>query len=250
MNEKWIIVTGASRGIGLETSTTLLKNKYKVVLTSRRILDVEEAFSVFSNDSYKLIPCDLNDTEQIKQFSEKVNTEVGKISGLVHCAGSTKIKPLSLIKRKDIEDLFSLNVFSTFELIKQFSKKKNFVPGMCSFVLLSSIAAIESVPGRAIYASTKGSLNGMLKTTAAELLQKGIRLNIVSPGIVQSTMTENYLNKLPIENKKQLLESYPLGFGSPEDVSFLVEFLLSEKAKWITGQNFTIDGGHSLINSY
>lgn len=248
MNEKWILVTGASSGIGLVLSKKLLESGYHVILTARNVLSTKDELNIFPEEMYRLLTCDLSKTENIKGLAQEVLTKAGKISGLVHCAGITSVKPVSMVKKSELEQLFNLNVYSIFDLFKFFSKDK-YCNQNSSFVMISSLSTEEGAVGRSAYAASKGALEGLLKPTAAELVKKGLRLNIVSPGIVKTPMTEAYLNKLPNEKKEEIIRSYPMGLGNPEDVANMIEFLLSEKSKWITGQKFIMDGGHLLFNN-
>jgi len=245
MKNKWIVVTGASSGIGFATAKILLNNDYKVVLSSRNSHDLEEQFMSFNKDDYAIIPFDFSVIKDIKKYKEIVFSKVGKISGLVHCAGKTDILPLELYTYEKILGLFSTNTFSAFELIKQFVND-GFEEHGSSIVLVSSYTTREGSLGQSIYAATKGAIEGYLKSAAIELLKKNIRINVIVPGLVKSRMTEKYLNKLDENKLKKVEEKYPLGIGSPENVAGLIEFLISEKSSWMTGQQIIIDGGRSL----
>jgi 3-oxoacyl-[acyl-carrier protein] reductase len=246
MKNKWIIVTGASSGIGEATARLLLQEGYKTVLTARDDEKIRSKFSSFDEDSYHIEPCDLSQIEKIKDYAKAVNEKVGRIHGLIHCAGINRVLPINVVKIDTVRSMFETNTFSAFELIKHFSKKKMYFEEGCSFVLISSLAAHEGSMGNAIYAATKGALEGFLAPGAAELVRKKIRLNIVVPGFVKTPMTESFLNKTTEEQENNLKMQYPLGFGEPSQIANMIEYLISDKSKWITGRKFFIDGGHMI----
>lgn len=242
---KWIVVTGASSGIGRCTARTFIESGSKVVLTSRTAIKLEEAVKGFSEENYAIIPWDLSDLDSLQDYTKKVKETVGPISGFVHCAGIQKTMPLSLVKKQTIFDVFNLNTFSGMLLVSMFSKNGYFAEN-ASFVLISSLAAHEGAMGKSIYAASKGAIEGFIPATASELALKGIRLNAVIPGIVKTEMVDDFFKNLSDEQKKAFEDSYPLGLGDPVDVANLIEYLLSDKAKWITGECYKIDGGHMI----
>lgn len=239
---KWVVVTGASSGIGKHTALKLLDNGYSVVATSR---DSEKLHECFENSwNCALIPWDLSDLDEINHYAKAVKATVGEIGGLVHCAGIQKTIPIHMTKTKTILEVFNINTFAAMLLISEFSKKNYFSVGIASYVLISSLAAHEGAYGKSIYAASKGALEGFVKPAAAELMEKGIRINAIAPGVVKTAMVEKYFAQLTGEQKQATYTDYPMGLGETSDIANLAEYLLSEKAKWITGQTFIIDGGH------
>jgi len=242
MNENWIVVTGASSGIGKELAVYLLKNDYNIILTARRKQILEAMTENYNKDRYRIIPWDLSEIDTLKAYAESVKKEIGLISGLVHSAGIQKTIPLSVYKPEQFIELFSINTFSSMMLISIFSKKK-YSKDNASFILISSLAAHLSSNGKGIYAASKCALEGFVKSTYQELTKNSKRLNCVVPGIIKTEMVNDFFENLSAEQKEELLKNYPLGFGNPIDVVFLIEYLLSDKSKWITGQNYHINGG-------
>ena len=242
---RWIVVTGASSGIGRCTARTIIERGSKVVLTSRTDSKLKEAVKEYSEEKYVIIPWDLSELDSLSDYAKKVKETVGPISGFVHCAGIQKTMPLSLMKKQTIFDLFNLNAFSAMLLVSLFSKNGYFAES-ASFDLISSLAAREGALGKSIYAASKGAIEGFIPATASELALKGIRLNAVIPGIVKTEMVDDFFKNLSEEQKKAFEDSYPLGLGDPLDVANLIEYLLSDKAKWITGECYKIDGGHMI----
>jgi NAD(P)-dependent dehydrogenase (short-subunit alcohol dehydrogenase family) len=170
----------------------------------------------------------------------------GPLNGFVHCAGIQRPFSINMAKPKDIEEMFRVNTMASIELIRNFCKPGSYVKDESSFVLVSSQAAHEGSLGNAVYAATKGALEGFLAPGAAELARKGIRLNAIVPGFVQTPMTDNFLKHLSDEQKLNFMAKFPLGLGEPSSIAAMAEFLVSDASNWITGQKFVVDGGRSI----
>ena len=139
-----------------------------------------------------------------------------------------------------IDTIFNVNILSAMELIRPLLKKEN-EGSLKNIVLISSLASIRGEKGNAVYAASKGALNALTISLAKELAPK-VRVNSISPGTVETPMTQDFLKT---ESGVAHLQTYPLGVGHPEDITNLTCFLLSDETRWITGQNIVIDGGRS-----
>jgi len=243
MKNKVYVITGCSSGIGKALTEKLLSSDNIVCGISR---DISKAEKLFQNDHFYHFEFDLLKIEQIKELSQMINEKVGEINGLIHSAGVEMTIPLHMIKYEKYLEMFKLNSFVAFELIKYFSKKKFYKIDNASYILISSLATMVGAQGKAIYAASKGALEGYLKSAAKELLKKGIRLNAVSPGIIKTPMNESFFSKLDEKQMSDLEQSYPLGLGKVEYVVNIIKFLLSEESKWMTGQNIILDGGNLI----
>ena len=242
---KWIVVTGASSGIGRCTARTIIERGSKVVLTSRTAIKLEETVKGYPEEKYVIIPWDLSDLDSLQDYAKRVKEAVGPISGLVHCAGIQKTMPLSLVKKKAIFEVFNLNTFALMLLVSMFSKSGYFADS-ASFVLISSLSTRQGALGKSIYSASKGAIEAFTRAAAAELTIKGVRLNTIVPGTVKSEMTTDFLRNLSVIQRKSFEDSYPLGLGDAIDVVNLIEYLLSDKARWITGECYKIDGGQMI----
>lgn len=243
MKNKWILIVGATGGIGETITKYLYSQGYNLVLCSKdkeKLKKIEE--NNFIKERIVKAEIDITNENQIKELFSEIYDKIGKLSGVVHCAGLQEITPISIVKMDKIKEMFEVNVFSVFNILKYVGKKR-YIEKNGSIVLLSSLAMFEGAPGNAFYAATKGALDGMLKSVAAEFNGEK-RINLISPGVIKSGMGDKYYKSLSSEQIKKLEEGYPLGIGESLDVAYMVEYLLSEKAKWITGQNFILDGGH------
>ena len=242
---KNVLITGVSGGIGKGVAEHLLASGSTVIGLDRTIRDEIRETAEQYPGQLVLQECDLMDIGQLQDLIKNLVAEYGPIGGFVHCAGFDKMAPLHLSKVEDIENLWRLHALVPMVMISAISKKKNHAEGT-SIVLISSQSAHEGAMGHTAYAAAKGAIEGYLAPAAAELMEKGIRINEVCFAPVKTPMAAGWMDKLNEEGMKKLLESYPLGIGEVSDASNLICFLLSEESRWINGQIITADGGHAV----
>lgn len=240
-----IVVMGASRGIGEAVSRHLLNEGEQVVLVAR---DGEKLKKIQSEhrQNATIVEWDLSELDEIENLVKKITSEKGPVKGLVCTIGAQKTLPISMSKPDKASWLFNINALAPIEIIRCLSKKKHVSPDGASFVLFSSLAAHEGAMGKSLYGATKGALEGFIPPAAAELAQKKIRLNCVTMGIVKTDMSQEFLGRMTEEQIAKLEKTYPLGIGETSDITGMVEFLLSSRSSWITGQSFVVDGGHTI----
>lgn len=239
LDNKVIVVTGASSGIGKQCAITFSQFGAKVVLIARREQELEQTINQMSGKGHHFFCFDLANTANIQDLVNNIIDFSGPIAGFVHCAGAEISLPLSMLKQKHYETLMAINVYSALELIKLFSKNSNFQIG-ASFVLLSSIAGFLGQSALTAYSLSKGAVLSSVKTLSIELALKGIRVNAISPGWIENTgMTKD------AEVNDERLLKYPLGYGNTDDVANACVYLLADASRWVTGINLVIDGGYS-----
>ncbi len=242
---KNVIITGVSGGIGKAVAMRLLAGGSSVIGMDRVFDDeILEAARRFPEQLF-LREADLMDAASLPGLVADLAAEYGPVGGFVHCAGFDKMAPLHLTKTEDIENLWRLHALAPMVMIGAISKKKNHEDGT-AIVLISSQSAHEGAMGHTAYAAAKGAIEGYLAPAAAELMEKGIRINEVCFGPVRTPMASGWMEKLTEDGLRKLTESYPLGIGEPEDAAGLICFLLSKEARWINGQIITADGGHAV----
>lgn len=245
-NDGWIVIAGASRGIGRAVAQRLAGDDANVVLSSRDGKALEEVAALYPPERCRMIPWDFSAPESLEEYAKLIAGNAGPVSGMVYCAGKQKTLPVNLSKPAVARDIFDLNTFSAIELVRVLSKKELLRSEGASYIFLSSLSAHEGQIGNSIYAASKAALEGFLPAAAAELAQKHIRLNALILGMVKTDMSQDFLRKLTAEQKSNLESGYPLGLGNPMDVASFIRYLLSDEARWITGQSFVIDGGHCV----
>lgn len=242
---KNVLITGVSGGIGKAVSEKLLVSGSSVIGLDRLISDEIKKVAEMYPDKMILREADLMDVDGIGNLVKELVVKYGPIGGFVHCAGFDKMLPLHLTKVEDIENLWRLHALVPMLMIGAISKKKNHDDNT-AIVLISSQSAHEGAMGHTAYAAAKGAIEGFLAPAAAELMEKGIRINEVCFGPVRTPMAAGWMDKLDEDGMKKLLDSYPLGIGEIEDASNLICFLLGSEARWINGQIITADGGHAV----
>ena len=157
----------------------------------------------------------------------------------VHFAGVTKLLPLKSFSIPNIDLIFNVNFFSILEIMKALLKKAN-AKSLSNVILISAMVSERGNVGNSIYASSKGAINSLVYTLARELAPN-VRINALLPGAIETPMSKN----LDPDYVAEMTSDTPLGWGQPQAVVDYVEFLLSDKAKWITGQTLFVDGGRS-----
>jgi NAD(P)-dependent dehydrogenase (short-subunit alcohol dehydrogenase family) len=179
---------------------------------------------------------------EIQNFVEGLDN----IDGYVHSAGVVDINPIKFFKPDLYEQIRSTNLDSFIYLMNAMLKRKK-INNKASIVLLSSISGLYGMKGNGLYGMTKAALNIAAKTYANELSKQKIRVNSVAPGMVKTQITLDTIDKLGEDQIKSDEEKYPLGYGEPEDVAYPICFLLSDAAKWITGEVMVLDGGRTAV---
>lgn len=239
-----ILLTGATSGIGLETLKRLLENKNKVFAVARDFSKISDLVELYS-DTIVPISFDLKETDNIEKIFNEINLVDEKLDALIHCAGIEETVPLTLYSPAKIKNIYEVNVFAGIELLRHFTKKKYSNDG-ASAVFVSSVMGVLGQPGKIGYCSTKSAVLGMVKASALEFAKRKIRVNAVLPGVVNTPMTQNLFSQVSSENVEEIKAMHPLGIGEVSDVVPTIEFLISSNSRWITGQNFIIDGGYSI----
>ena len=154
-----------------------------------------------------------------------------------------KLVPLKMISTDIINSTFATNLFSPSIILKVLSNRKINNSALSSVVFISSNISNFGAKAFSLYGASKAGLDGLMRNLAVELAPK-VRINSVLPGAVRTDMTESIFNN--VDTIKRMESTYPLGLGNIQDIYGIVEFLLSEKARWITGQQFTVDGGRTI----
>ena len=245
MERNVILITGATSGIGMATTETLLNEGYIIYALGRDTLKLQNKFGTEFQNELRCYSSDLRNISDLEGLFNTFTANGEKLTGMVLCAGIEETIPLVLYTSDKIKNIFDVNVFASIELIRIFSKKKH-SEDMSSIVLLSSVMGILGQSGKVGYCASKAALLGLVKSSALELAKRKIRVNAILPGIVNTPMSERLFTDLDELNISRIKEMHPLGFGEVSDIVPAIKFLLSDDSRWMTGQILIIDGGYSI----
>lgn len=239
---EYTLITGASSDIGIQIAKTLENRGHNIIFSDYSkdsLLDAVQQMSY--PDRHLIIPLDLSDVEKSKkQLSEFITSAEASISYAVFAAGIFAVKPIKMIDYSFLKKSFDIAVFSVYAIVQVLSSKKVNGTALKSMVLISSVNTKVGSKGYSVYAGLKSAMIGMVKSFAVELAPR-VRVNAVLPGAIKTRTTAFIFDSQDDPNPR-----YLLGNGEPIDVANAIEFLLSDKSKWITGQEIVIDGGLTI----
>lgn len=238
---KFYMITGASSGIGQEIAKRLSTAETTIILVARR-KDRLLALQGDLQGKSLVIPCDLTKNEEIESVFDVLEEKNIRLDGLIYCAGIVFVKTLKTMDKNDLENMFRVNVFGFYEMCRCFQKVKASNKG-ASIVGISSYAATSKEVGMSAYSMTKEAMNVQVQILAKELLKRKIRINTVMPANVKSKMG-NDSNKWTEQEIEIITQKQPLGIIPISSVVDLVLFLLSDYAKYITGESIAISAGY------
>lgn len=241
---KVVIVTGSSQGIGRAIARGFAKKGALVGINSRSEERASEEVLRLKEEGFKAFPLvgDVSDYQKVRDLIKGVKKEYQRVDILVNNAGLTRDNLIMRLKEEDWDEVLAVNLKGAFNLTAAVSRIM-LKQRSGSIINISSVVALTGNVGQANYISSKAGLIGFTKATALELASRGIRVNAIAPGFIETEMTES-LNKA---TKEEMLSRIPLGyFGRVEDVTSLVLFLGSQDSSYITGQVISVDGGMSM----
>jgi 3-oxoacyl-[acyl-carrier protein] reductase len=236
------LVTGGSRGIGAEISKRLAREGFKVWVNyssnEARAKTIVDEIRLAGGEA-DIAGFDVSSSEQVDQAIETIQKSSGPIVCLVNNAGITIDSLLLRLKDEDLEKTLSVDlkgaIYCTRAVTKGMMRAR-----MGSIIQISSVIGEMGNAGQSAYAAAKAGLIGFTKSVAKELGSRNVRVNVITPGFIETDMTQ----ALTPDQKEAILRSVPLGFlGSPEDVASLVAFLASPASRYITGQVIGVNGG-------
>ncbi len=242
---KTAIVTGGARGIGRAITLALAKEGWQVFFVDVKIDEeadklCEEAKNFGS--VVKGFQLDVSNKEEVESFFKEHIKDKVYLDVLVNNAGITRDGLIIRMKEQDWKKVLEVNLDGTFYFMQQASKIMVRQRGG-KIINIASVVALSGNPGQANYCASKAGIIGLTKSAALELASRGITVNAVAPGFIETDMTK----KLPEEVKKDYLNRIPLGrAGTPEDVANVVVWLASDKASYVTGQVIGVNGGMYL----
>ena len=240
--DKKILITGASGGIGKSMAEKFADLDARIIFTSsseEKLLNLKNKFG--HNHFYHFL--DLSNSEKLQINIKKISDENKDIEILINNAGITKDNLILRMKPEHWNDVINVNLNASFYIIK--SLIPNMIKNKSGKIIgITSVVASTGNPGQSNYTASKAGMISMYKSIAIEVAQRNININLISPGFIESPMTD----KLNDDQKKMILDKIPMNkFGSPRDIANLAVFLASDHSSYITGQTFHVNGGMLML---
>jgi 3-oxoacyl-[acyl-carrier protein] reductase len=233
------LVTGGSRGIGLEIARAFAEGGAKVAIVARDGDAAQRSATLLPGEGHLGFACDVSDSAAVSAVVEAVDGALGGITVLVNNAGITRDNILLRLKDEDWDDVIDINLKGAFNMTRAIArgmmKRRDGV-----ILNISSVVGLTGNAGQANYAASKAGLIGLTKSVAREFASRSVRCNAIAPGYIETDMT----TALDEKQVEALMSRIPLGrLGKTEDISGVARFLAGPSARYITGQVITVDGG-------
>jgi NAD(P)-dependent dehydrogenase (short-subunit alcohol dehydrogenase family) len=240
----YTLVTGASSGLG-RSSAVRLSRERNLILHGRSPQRLEETLGMCHHPERHIVwPFDLKNPGELADSLTPLLAGSGRsVEAFVHCAGMVTVLPMRSVDYLAAQEIMNVNFFSAAEIVRLLLRKKVNNQRLTNILFISSIWSRFGARGHSAYCASKAALDGLMRALAVELAP-AIRVNSILPGAIQTPMAAGGFADPSIVEK--LEQDYPMGIGRPDDIADAIEFVLSGKARWLTGQEIVIDGGRTV----
>lgn len=237
------LVTGASSGIGRAAALLIAQCGGRVLAGGRDAQRLGAAVAALPGCGHQAVACDLSSADGAADWVKSLITAHGPLDGAFHCAGVESIRPVRLLRQQHIDEAMGSALFAGMGIARALAQRGAMNDGG-ALVFMSSVAGSAGQAGLAAYAAAKAGVDGLVRVLACEFAPRGIRVNAIAAGAVQTPMHERLTRAGTAESLQAYEGQHLLGFGAPEDVANAVVFLLGQGGRWVTGTTLTVDGGY------
>ena len=244
LRNKIAVITGASQGIGKTTAELFSKSGAHVVCIARNEEKIKNLANTISKNGHSASynSCDISDGDLFQDTIKSVINDYGKIDILINNAGITRDSLVLRMKNHQWDEVLNTNLkgafYATKSVLRSMMKNK-----YGRIINITSIVGLQGNSGQSNYSASKAGLIGFSQSVAKEVASRGITINCIAPGWIETEMTSD----LPQDIKSEIIKSIPIGkTGTTEDIAYTALFLASKESKYITGQTITVDGGRVI----
>ena len=244
---KVVVISGAASGIARQCAINCSKMGAKLILLDLNEEGLKETMGMVErpNEHY-WASVNLLDYNRVSEIIKDSVAKVGRINGLLNCAGISTTNLFKLTKPEELDKFFHVNVYTGYFLAQEVCKMGNLAKEGGSIVFFSSVAGSFGEVGKSTYGMTKAALLNLAKHLACELARKNVRVNSISPGAICTPINMNLPHMKDPEKRAALESQHLLGLGKTSDIANACIYLLSDASRWVTGTNLFVDGGFSV----
>lgn len=243
---KNIVISGAASGIARQCAISCSKMGARLILLDINGDGLAETVTMLEcPEKHFTAVVDLTNKEKTAIAVADGVKAVGKIHGLLNCAGISTTLAINMVKEEMLDKFFKVNVYTGYFLTQEVTKRANLSEDGASVVFFSSVAGSYGSNGKSVYSMTKGALKSLARSLAVEFSRKKVRVNSISPGVIVTPINQNLPHIVDPEKRALLEKQHLLGLGRTTDVANACIYLLSDASRWVTGTNIFVDGGFS-----
>lgn len=244
---KVIVISGAASGIARQCAINCSKMGARLILLDLNAEGLQETMGMVERpEEHYWASVNLLEYDKVGEIIKEAVAKVGRINGLLNCAGISTTNLFKLTKPEELDKFFHVNVYTGYFLAQECTKMGNLSKEGGSVVLFSSVAGSYGEVGKSTYGMTKAALLNLAKHLACEMARKNVRVNSISPGAICTPINMNLPHMKDPEKRAKLEAQHLLGLGRTDDVANACIYLLSDASRWVTGTNIFVDGGFSV----
>ena len=247
LDGKVVVISGAASGIARQCAINCSKMGAKLILLDLNEEGLKETMTMVDRpEEHYWASVNLLEYDRVSEIIKDAVAKVGRINGLLNCAGISTTNLFKLTKPEELDKFFHVNVYTGYFLTQEVCRMGNLSKEGGSIVFFSSVAGNFGEVGKSTYGMTKAALLNLAKHLACELSKKNVRVNSISPGAIETPINMNLPHMKDPEKRAALEAQHLLGLGTTEDIANACIYLLSDASRWVTGTNLFVDGGYTV----